>query len=342
MLPVPGSIYAKIIWGFLAELCLERELEINDAQILRGLEQRGGPAPVLLRGNLHTHTNASDGDSPPLEVARWYADNGYDFLVITDHNVRTSTSELQRALDNEGRRLLLIPGEELTAWWTGSGWTRALHVGGIDTTITLGPADGKTIPAVLQTMIDRVLENGGVPSLNHPNFWDSVSADDILQLERLSHFEIFNGHPAAANGGSDRLPPLEATWDLLLTKGKRMFGLAVDDAHDFLVWGEEHRNPGRGWVAVESPSRQVGAVMDAIVEGGFFASTGPSLTLVMEEMGRLRVETSTPGLIEFISGGKVVEELAGEAGSCPVPGGGYLRARVTNHLGMAWSQPAFA
>ncbi|HUO45663.1 MAG TPA: CehA/McbA family metallohydrolase [Acidimicrobiia bacterium] len=334
-------MYAKIIRGFLAELCLERELEINDAQILRSLQQRGGPASVWLKGNLHTHTNASDGDSPPLEVARWYADNGYDFLVITDHNVRVSTWELQRVLDNEGRRILLIPGEELTAWWTGPGWTHALHVGGIDTVTTLGPADGNTIAAALQTMIDRVLENGGVPSLNHPNFWDSVSADDILQLERLSHFEIFNGHPAAANSGSDRLPPLEVTWDLLLTRGKRMFGLAVDDAHDFLVWGEEHRNPGRGWVSVESSSRHVGPVMDAIAQGRFFASTGPSFNLVQEAMGRLRVEASISGLIEFISGGRVVEALQGEAGSCPVPARGYVRARVSNHRGMAWSQPAF-
>src|SRR5699024_2617039 len=31
------------------------------------------------RGNLHTHTSASDGDAPPAEVIRWYKAHGYAF-----------------------------------------------------------------------------------------------------------------------------------------------------------------------------------------------------------------------------------------------------------------------
>ena len=41
------------------------------------------------KGNTHTHTTESDGDSPPEYVARWYRDHGYDFLVLSDHNVFT-------------------------------------------------------------------------------------------------------------------------------------------------------------------------------------------------------------------------------------------------------------
>ncbi len=39
-----------------------------------------------LRGNLHTHTFWSDGDDFPESAAKWYKENGYDFLVFTDHN----------------------------------------------------------------------------------------------------------------------------------------------------------------------------------------------------------------------------------------------------------------
>jgi len=39
------------------------------------------------RGNLHTHTLWSDGDDYPEMVGLWYRSHGYDFLVITDHNV---------------------------------------------------------------------------------------------------------------------------------------------------------------------------------------------------------------------------------------------------------------
>ena len=46
------------------------------------------------KGNLHTHTLNSDGDSTPDEVVRWYREHGYDFLVLTDHNVMTEVDGL--------------------------------------------------------------------------------------------------------------------------------------------------------------------------------------------------------------------------------------------------------
>lgn len=45
------------------------------------------PAARWYRGNLHTHTFWSDGDDFPDSVARWYKDNGYHFLALSDHNV---------------------------------------------------------------------------------------------------------------------------------------------------------------------------------------------------------------------------------------------------------------
>jgi hypothetical protein len=39
------------------------------------------------KGNTHTHTWWSDGDTPPELVAQWYKEHGYNFLVFTDHNV---------------------------------------------------------------------------------------------------------------------------------------------------------------------------------------------------------------------------------------------------------------
>lgn len=39
------------------------------------------------RGNTHTHTLWSDGDAAPEYVINWYVKNGYDFLVLSDHNI---------------------------------------------------------------------------------------------------------------------------------------------------------------------------------------------------------------------------------------------------------------
>jgi hypothetical protein len=38
------------------------------------------------KGNTHAHTWWSDGDTPPELIAKWYKDEGYDFLVLSDHN----------------------------------------------------------------------------------------------------------------------------------------------------------------------------------------------------------------------------------------------------------------
>ena len=41
----------------------------------------------FLRGNLHTHSNLSDGALDPAEVCRRYKAEGYDFISLTDHFV---------------------------------------------------------------------------------------------------------------------------------------------------------------------------------------------------------------------------------------------------------------
>jgi hypothetical protein len=63
------------------------------AALLFGLaaaqSNRVEPAPGLSwwKGNLHTHTLWSDGDSFPDLVAAWYRDHGYHFLALSEHNV---------------------------------------------------------------------------------------------------------------------------------------------------------------------------------------------------------------------------------------------------------------
>lgn len=44
------------------------------------------PDPRWWKGNLHTHTFWSDGNDFPEMVCQWYADNGYNFLALSDHN----------------------------------------------------------------------------------------------------------------------------------------------------------------------------------------------------------------------------------------------------------------
>ena len=61
----------------------------------------------FLRGNLHLHTTASDGDLSPQEAVDLYREHGYDFLAITDHGRLVPPSSLRA----EG--MTLLPGMEL-------------------------------------------------------------------------------------------------------------------------------------------------------------------------------------------------------------------------------------
>jgi len=48
------------------------------------------------KGNTHTHTKNSDGDSLPETVVKWYSDHGYNFLFITDHEFITPAAPLNQ------------------------------------------------------------------------------------------------------------------------------------------------------------------------------------------------------------------------------------------------------
>ena len=55
------------------------------------------------KGNTHTHTLNSDGDSTPDDVVRWYREHGYHFLVLTDHNFLTEHRRAQRPPRRRGQ-----------------------------------------------------------------------------------------------------------------------------------------------------------------------------------------------------------------------------------------------
>ena len=78
------------------------------------------------KGNTHTHTLNSDGDSTPDDVVRWYREHGYQFLVLTDHNFLTTVTP--NALHGADEQFLVVKGEEVTRHVR----RQALHINGLD------------------------------------------------------------------------------------------------------------------------------------------------------------------------------------------------------------------
>lgn len=304
------------------------------------------PAPIpgarWLKGNTHTHTLESDGDAPPEVVARWYRDHGYQFLVLTDHNVFTDPARLTHLVDST---FLLIPGEELTTAFE----RRPVHVNGLNIPHFIPPRTDSTLVGTIQRNVDAVREVDGVPHINHPNFQWAFDHRVIAQVENDRLFEIFNGHPHVHNEGGGGAPGLEAIWDSLLTRGKRIYGIAVDDAHHFLGEFEPMRsNPGRGWVVVRAAALAPRAILESMEAGRFYASTGVELEDVIVTSGSLELRIRPRGDFRYTTrfigrGGRLLATEHGTTVVYQVRGDeGYVRAKVTDSGGfMAWVQPVF-
>lgn len=114
-----------------------------------------------LKGNLHSHTNCSDGRLSPQQRADAYAANGYDFLAITDHHRITCISGITPA-----HGLVLIQGVELHPDNPFGGQVH--HFVGLHVSDDIDAA--KLAP---QHVIDAVREQGGSAWLPHP-YWSSV------------------------------------------------------------------------------------------------------------------------------------------------------------------------
>lgn len=295
------------------------------------------------KGNTHTHTTMSDGDSPPEVVAKWYKDHDYNFLVLSDHNVFTDPATLSKLVD---AKFLLIPGEELTTGFL----LKPVHVNGLNIPGKIDPKVDVSLLGTIQKNVDAVRAANGVPHINHPNYKWAISQDDLLQINNDKLLEIFNGHPHVNNFGGGGWPSIEQVWDHLLTAGKEIYGIAVDDAHHFQgEFAPGRSNPGRGWVVVRAKSLEAREIVENLEKGWFYASTGVELDDIKITSTRIEIHIAKHGDFKFRTefvgaSGKIllnsetnpaVYQLSGDEQ--------YVRAKVYNSGGyVAWVQPVFA
>lgn len=64
-------------------------------------------------GDLHMHTNCSDGRHDPENVAASYRSHGYDFLAMTDHKRYYPSLYAMESFKNIPTEFNLVPGEEI-------------------------------------------------------------------------------------------------------------------------------------------------------------------------------------------------------------------------------------
>lgn len=297
---------------------------------------------VFQRGNLHTHTSMSDGDSEPRDVVRWYRDNGYAFVALTDHNQRIDPAMVQD-LESQSN-FAVIPGEEITMSAEG----RPVHVNALCTRRRIGGGNFPTKGEALSWAIGRVREEGGVALINHPNFDWALSAGDILGAPAAELLEIHSGHPYVHTEGDATRPSHEALWDTVLTArglaGGGIVGVAVDDLHQLMADSNAPpAGPGRGFIEVFSREVSRAAICSALAAGRLYASSGAQLRRIAVADDAFSVWPVAAGaVVEFVGrGGRMLERqqpLAGRATYRLRGGERYVRARITRPDGKrAWT-----
>jgi len=296
------------------------------------------------KGNTHTHTLNSDGDSTPDDVVRWYREHRYQFLILSDHNFLTSVDGLN-ALHGADEQFLVIKGEEVSD----RAGSKPIHINGLDVSTTVEAQHGTSVVDVIQRNVDAIRKAGGIAHVNHPNYEWAISADELQQVERTRLFELFNGHHLVNNLGGGGVPGMEEVWDRMLSSGKVMYGIADDDAHVFKQPGNpDVPGPGRAWVVVRAERLAVRPILEALERGDFYASTGVELndyTVTDKAITiAIRQQISSKYRIQFIGAhGKVLSEADASPATYAFAGDErYVRAKILESNGrLAWTQPVF-
>ncbi|HEV8459735.1 MAG TPA: CehA/McbA family metallohydrolase [Gaiellaceae bacterium] len=236
-------------------------------------------AGIWLRCALHSHTTNSDGDMPPKALVAHYDRAGYDVLAISDHWVRTDEPS------TDG--LLVIPSAELNA--------RAPTRDDDAHVLALGIETDPVVPELdfdqLQEVVDWILGNGGVPYLAH-TYWSGLRTEQWEACEGLVGIEVWNTGCEQEVGRGDA----SLHWDEALERGRQFFAIATDDSH----------HPGYdsrfAWTWVHARERSREAVLDALRDGSFYGSTGPSIESVELADGDVTVRCSPAQRVTLYTG----------------------------------------
>ena len=284
--------------------------------------------------------------------------------------VRLKTLQEYKPMFEEKGKFLIVPAEEITDSYE----KKPIHINAFNIKELIKPLGGKSVAEVMQNNLDQVYAQRKrtgqpmFPHINHPNFGWAVKVEDMMQLRGERFFEVYNGHPHVHNYGDSATIGMEELWDRLLIhylkEGRELlYGLATDDAHNYLEYGQSFSNPGRGWIMVRAGELSAAAIIQAMEKGDFYSTTGVLLEDIAFENRILKVQVKeTPGVsytIQFIGAnsdgsvkeGKIFKEVKGTAATYVMTKDDlYVRARIISskpkenpyHEGdqeTAWTQP---
>jgi hypothetical protein len=244
------------------------------------------------RGNLHCHSNLSDGLRSPEDVIDAYRIAGYDFLCLSDHFEAEYGWRITDTRPLRDESFITLVGAELSsAAWNDRDcfWVTAAGL----------PADFEAPPEDDHAgAITRARAAGAFVVMLHPglNNLPVAAAEGSPALDAVHAVEIYN-HNGAMAALPDRADGAYML-DGLLESGRKLLVNAGDDAH----FGHPRDRFG-GWIEVHSAHLDPDLLLASMKAGRYYSTQGPSIRELIINGNILLVKTSEAYAINLTTGG---------------------------------------
>lgn len=272
------------------------------------------------KAQLHVHTDRSIDGKWPLETAlQVYAQKGYDFVVITDHDTVTTPGSVPDGLT-------VITGEEHT--FSQSFYPLGQHILFL---FIDRPVRGGSIEAAFFDVANQ----GGLSVIAHPS-WNGFGGYGkwrpwhLLAAPGFHMMEVYNPH-------SDPDRDTELWHETVRMRGPHnpVWAVAVDDAHD-------RDGVGRGWIQVKVEGTDPADLRNALLRGSFYATTGVVADFGVDSDGTIWAKAAERAEFLFInaSGDLVLRLQNVDVARYSLLGTeGFVRVEIRARGKRAWSQP---
>lgn len=287
----------------------------------------------FLRGNVHTHSDRSDGKGTPHEVCARYEGLGYDFLCLSDHFLARYGFPITDTRQYRSARFTTLLGAEVHAG--ANSQDEVWHILAVGLPADFAPtADGESGEALAA----RAKAAGAFVGIAHPQ-WSALTIEDGRAMAPHAHaVEVYNTTCALETGRPDGT----ALWDRLLCEGyDHLGGYAADDAH-FKI-----HDTGYAWMMVKARENDPDALLEAMKAGHYYASTGPSLEALHEDGDAIEVVSSPVLTLTAVGRGTRCVTVSGDDLTrarlplAPFRGDWCRVMAIERGGGIAWSNPIF-
>jgi predicted metal-dependent phosphoesterase TrpH len=236
------------------------------------------------RGNLHTHSQLSDGALGLDTVIEAYKAAGYDFLQMSEHFVSRYHWPIADTRKFRSNNFTTLIGAELHAMGTSVG--ELWHILAAGLPLDFAPPEPKETGAELAA---RAAAAGAFIGIAHPA-WSQLTIDDGQGLEAAHAVEVYNHGCFVEVDRGDGWYLLEQ----LLRQGKRLTAFATDDAHF------KSDDAFGGWVHVKSEVLEPEALLTALKAGDYYSSQGPQIHELAIDGDELRIACSPVNAIGIV------------------------------------------